>query len=238
MARPTAPPASGCWTTGDAAPLAGLLGPAVSVVEAFTDDEQPTLLAGERSLVSGAIPSRVAEFTSARRCARDALAALGSPPVPILSGPHREPLWPTGIVGSITHCLGYRAAAVAPASGGRALGIDAEPNLPLPDGVLDIVARPDERAAVALLTDAVPDVAWDRLLFSAKESVYKAWFPVTGTWLGFEDAEISVGDGTFVVSIDAPRPCLAAAPAPQVMMGRWTFHVERQLLLTCVARSE
>ena len=236
-ARPTAPPASGCSTPADALPLTGLLSTAISVVETFADDDRPDLYRGERALVAGAVQRRVAEFATARRCARDALTAFGER-VPILAGPDREPLWPAGVVGSITHCAGYRAAAVAPVSAGLALGIDAEPNLPLPDGVLAVVTRPAERQAVAARQAAMPSIAWDRLVFSAKESVYKAWFPLTGTWLGFEDAELTIGSGTFSATIDAAPSRGPAGSVPRIMTGRWTLDVRRQLLLTCVERWE
>ena len=106
------------------------------------------------------------------------------------------------------------------------------------DGVLEVVTRPAERAAVAARLTALPSIAWDRLVFSAKESVYKAWFPSVGTWLGFEDAELAIGEGTFCATIDAQPSRVPAGSAPRMMVGRWTLDVERQLLLTCVERSE
>ena len=92
----------------------------------------------------------------------------------------------------MTHCAGYRAAArrPRPATWPR-VGIDAEPHGPLPDGVLDAIALARGAAALARLA-ARPDVRWDRLLFSAKESVYKAWFPLTRRWLGFEAEGLNV----------------------------------------------
>jgi 4'-phosphopantetheinyl transferase EntD len=94
------------------------------------------------------------------------------------------------VVGSITHCAGYRACAAAHERDVRTIGLDAEPHDRLPDGVLGAISSPGERARLAALTAAVPAVCWDRLLFSAKESVYKAWFPLTGRWLGFEEAAV------------------------------------------------
>lgn len=92
----------------------------------------------------------------------------------------------------MTHCAGYRAAAAARARDVVTIGIDAEPHAVLPDGVLDVVALPEERAWIYELARSAEEVHRDRLLFSAKESVYKAWFPLTGRWLGFEDAELVV----------------------------------------------
>jgi len=90
-------------------------------------------------------------------------------------------------------------AAVAFAHDADAIGIDAEPDEPLPDGVIDIVASPAERRRLRALP--VRGVSWDRLLFSAKESVYKAWYPRERSWLGFEDADVALGDGVLTAEI-------------------------------------
>jgi 4'-phosphopantetheinyl transferase EntD len=112
------------------------------VVTAVARDEEleTELYAVERRAVHDAVPARRREFRTGRACARRCLERLGRPPGPIGCGPRGEPLWPTGVVGSITHCAGLRACAVAPAAAVRALGIDAEPNAPLPDGVAEVIA--------------------------------------------------------------------------------------------------
>ena len=96
------------------------------------------------------------------------------------------------MVGSITHTTSFRAAAVAPRSLVASIGIDAEPNEPLPDGVEDVVTVPGEPEMLAALARAFPATHWGRVLFSAKESIYKAWYPLTGRWLGFEDARLTI----------------------------------------------
>lgn len=78
----------------------------------------------------------------------------------------------------MTHCDGYRAAAVARRETIASIGIDAEPHAALPDGVEKLTALPEERMALTRLAVTHPHIHWDRLLFSAKESVYKAWFPL------------------------------------------------------------
>jgi 4'-phosphopantetheinyl transferase EntD len=188
--------------------IAALLPPVVAVVEAYTDEPGEPAFAGEEVLVANAVPARRREFVTARRCAREALARLGRPGVPIRSGPCREPLWPAGVVGSITHCAGYRAAAVAPAAELAGIGIDAEPHGPLPRDVLEMAALPAERELLGRLFDRRPSVHWDRLLYSAKESVYKAWYPLTGRWLGFLDARLRIepaGSFTARVLVDGSR---------------------------------
>lgn len=163
------------------------------VRSAYALDDPPaaTLYPAEAELVANAVPKRRSEFTTVRHCARTALAALDMPPAPILRGDRGAPIWPRGIVGSLTHCAGYRAAAVARDADVTGIGIDAEVHGPLPDGVFDLVSLPEEREHLTDLAAEHPETWWERLLFSAKESVYKVWFPRTGEWLGFEEASLT-----------------------------------------------
>jgi len=132
--------------------IGSLLPPGVVAYEEFSDLPGEPPFPGEQALIAKAVEGRRREFITARRCARRALADLGHPPAPILSGTRREPLWPAGISGSITHCAGYRAAAVAPARHLAGLGVDAEPNGPLPDGVEESVAAAGEREQLRALS--------------------------------------------------------------------------------------
>jgi 4'-phosphopantetheinyl transferase EntD len=183
-----------------------LLPETVVAVEAFDDTETASLFPGEEALVAGAVENRRREFATARRCARQALATLGRPPTAILSGPSREPLWPTGIVGSITHCAGYRAAVVARDTDLLTVGIDAEPHEPLPGGVLEAIALPREIAMLSALRHDERAICWDRLLFCAKEAVFKAWYPITGRWLDFSEADIELGPTGFVATLLVSGP--------------------------------
>lgn len=146
------------------------------------------LSAEERRSLGGAVEKRRREFVTGRACARRALSRLGIGAGPIPSGSHGEPRWPPGVVGSITHCHGYRACAVALKGNVLSLGIDAEPHAALPRGVLEQVAFGRELDAVT----SAAEVRMDRLLFSAKEAVYKAWFPLARRWLGFEDVAVEI----------------------------------------------
>jgi 4'-phosphopantetheinyl transferase EntD len=182
-----------------------LLPPYVACVECKGDDPTAELLPAEAAQLGRAVEKRVREYATARTCARRALAALGAAPQALLKGPHREPLWPAGYIGSITHCEGYRGAAVARCREAATLGIDAELHEPLPAGVLAMVTLPAERE---WLERAPSGIHWDRLIFSAKESLYKAWFPLTHEWLDFRDACVGIcpADGTFHVRLLVPPP--------------------------------
>jgi 4'-phosphopantetheinyl transferase EntD len=211
-----------------------ILPSSVVAIEARYDPLDATLFPEERSVVDHAVEKRRREFTTARACARVALGKLGLPPLPIPTGERGEPLWPTGIVGSITHCDGYRACAVGRSAGVVTVGIDAEPNAALPDGLLADIARPEELPWLSPLRRNFPEVHWDRLLFSAKEAVYKAWFPLAKSWLGFEDAIVTVSPrgGTFAARLLVMGPLLGDG---QLMgfSGRWL--VRDGLIVTAIA---
>ncbi|KPI14680.1 4'-phosphopantetheinyl transferase [Actinobacteria bacterium OK074] len=221
-----------------------LPGPVVAV-EAYGDEAatDAPLYPEEEALIVRAVAKRRREFTAVRACARRAMDKLGVPPQPVLPGERGAPQWPDGIVGSMTHCDGYCAAALVRATELASLGIDAEPHAVLPDGVLDSVALPAERTRLRELAAAHPAVHWDRLLFSAKESVYKAWFPLTGKWLDFAEADIEVFPGT-AGDTGAPGPAgtlraTLLVPGPvvdgrrvDVFEGRWT--VRRGIVATAM----
>ncbi|WP_341717398.1 4'-phosphopantetheinyl transferase superfamily protein [Micromonospora sp. FIMYZ51] len=210
-----------------------ILPPAVVVVESRTDPDEVTLFPEEEAVIARAVQKRRREFSTVRDCARRALGQLGLAPAPILPGVRGAPVWPDGVVGSMTHCDGYRGAALARSTEIASIGVDAEPHAPLPEGVLDAIALPDERVRTATLTAGQPTICWDRLLFSAKESVYKAWFPLTGRWLGFEEADIELDPaGTFVARLLVPGPLLGGKPVSS-FHGR--FLIDQGLLLTTIA---
>lgn len=206
----------------------------VRAVDTTTDASEDSLWPAERAVLERAVPKRRIEFATVRVCARAALAELGVPAAPILPGARGAPGWPAGIVGSMTHCAGYRGAAVASDRFAASIGIDAEPHGPLPDGVLEAIARPEERSWLAELALSAPRVHWDRLLFSMKESVYKAWFPLTGKWLDFEGASITVepSAGAFTAVLQVPGPVLNGRELT-TFTGR--FSTSDSLVLTAIA---
>ena len=210
-------------------PLAGLavevVPEQVATADSFGDSDESHLFPEELAAISKAWEKRRREFTTVRVCARKALAELGQPPVPMLSGTRNAPRWPSGIVGSMTHCDGYRAAAVARASHLRGIGIDAEPNGPLPEGVLETIALPSEAGWAEKGTPERTPVHRGRLLFSAKESVYKTWYPLIGTELDFLDAEISFTETT--PSPAAPSSSSASSGASPQAAGEFSARLLR-----------
>lgn len=245
--------------------IADLLPPAVAAVESAGHLPEPglVLFPVEEAVMHTAGPRRRAEFAAGRLCARAALARLGVPAAPILPGPAGQPRWPAGVTGSITHCAGYRACAVARTTDVAAIGIDAEPDAALPAGLIDMVATGPERAwirrhaaarrgtgvAGAGLPDTggpgagprdaggpgagPPAVCWDRLLFSAKEAACKLWYPLTGQWPGLRAAVIGLAT-TGTFTVCLPGPGPGAGDRPATQLtGRWL--ASGGLIVTAIA---
>lgn len=199
--------------------LQTLFSDAVVAVETRQEQLDDSLLWPEEAAALGeVVPGRRWDWVMGRRCAREAMASLGIEPAPVLAGEKRQPLWPSGVVGAITHTHGYAAAAVASDRRVDSIGVDAEPDEALPAGVLRRIAFDVDHHW--LDTDVGAGVAHPpRLLFSIKEAVYKAWYPLTGTWLGFEDARVRVEPATtsFEAEIRIDGPVTS-------MGGRYTSH--------------
>jgi 4'-phosphopantetheinyl transferase EntD len=211
--------------------LEDLLPGNVACVEVRGDNPLACLFSEEADQFGWAVESRVKEFTTARSCARRALSKLGLPETPILRGPNREPLWPSGVVGSITHCEGFRAAVVGKGSDLLTVGIDAEIHEELPAEVFPHVCIEPE---LVWLANAPKGVHWDRVLFSVKESVYKAWFPLTQRWLGFDDVAVTLrpADGTFHARLLVDSPAIDGEVLTE-FSGR--FMVQKRLILTATS---
>lgn len=206
----------------------------VAAAELREDPPELEPLPDEEPLIARSVAKRRNEFVTVRHCARIALSELGVPPAPILKGDKGEPCWPDGVVGSLTHCEGFRGAVVGRASEVRSVGIDAEPHGVLPDGVLDAVSLAEERRALSAMPDGLH---WDRILFCAKEATYKAWYPLTRRWLGFEDAHIVFdvdadgASGEFVSRVLIDPAALSGPPLTE-LRGRWS--VRDGLALTAI----
>ena len=148
--------------------------------------------AEERGAVAGAGDRRRREFLAGRACAHAALAAIGRDEGPIGVGRDRQPLWPPGVVGSISHAGDWAGAVVARASAARGVGFDFE--------VLDPPLGPDVERLVGVGPAAGPggearhplERYRSKIAFSAKESVYKCVYPATGWPLDFADVTVEV----------------------------------------------
>lgn len=202
-----------------------LFPPSVAIAEADTST-LGELSPIEEQEVIGVSPRRREEFRAGRAAARAALAALGLPGAD-LPRVGRRPLWPSGFVGSISHCPGLCLAAAARERDFQAVGLDVEVRRRVRAHLHDKVCTPAERAWMAAGGHGAETAT---LLFSAKEATYKCLNPLTGARLAFGDVEVSVdlGSGSFVASVSA-----AVAPELSRLFGRFVF--EEDHLLTGVA---
>lgn len=190
------------------AAIKALAGPRLAVAVEPVDSDNG-LFPDEAKAVAQAISKRRAEFAAGRRAARRALAALGEPEVCIPAAPDRRPLWPKGLTGSISHDAGLAIAAVALTRDFRGIGMDLTVARPLPPGVDREILTDDERHLGGLEACMV---------FSAKETLFKALYPDVGVFFGFDAAEIrpDLARGKFAAKL---RRNLGPWPAGQCFHG-------------------
>jgi 4'-phosphopantetheinyl transferase EntD len=163
----------------------------VGVAVLQLSDEAFPLFPEEAQTIGNAVAKRRIEFAAGRHCARLAMAQLGHPARAIPSGPDRAPIWPSGLVGSITHSTELCAAAVARSDCFRSVGIDTEPIEAIPAELADEILRSDE--ADELDRNDRPDGAdWPTLYFCLKEAAYKAFYPICRRIVGFQDMRVRV----------------------------------------------
>jgi 4'-phosphopantetheinyl transferase EntD len=164
--------------------------PGVACAVRSIDCELNPLWPAELSTTSNMSAKRLREFSAGRSCARKALAHLGHAEVALPVGPGRAPLWPAGLIGSISHTAEIAIAVVARQAQLRSLGIDVESADALEPDLLELVCGQDERTALAV-GELEPGLG-AKLIFSAKESVYKCLWPLTGVFLEFHDIAIRI----------------------------------------------
>lgn len=194
-------------------------------------DASYALYPEEQNAVAKAVPKRRIEFASGRKAARVALQYLGCTAGPIPSATDRQPVWPEGVVGSISHANGFAAALVGRACNVAGLGIDIEGKAPLKDEILSYVLTPTERARAAK-QPRLGGITVCKATFVAKEAIFKAIYPITNRFFGFQDAEVSLSaDGHWIASL-APG-VLPEADACSLQTGR--FVVLDDLVVASVA---
>jgi 4'-phosphopantetheinyl transferase EntD len=157
-------------------------------------DHTADLHEAELALIERAADLRKREFSTGRRLAHHLLARLIPDHGPLLRGPQREPSWPPGTVGSISHSAGLCAVSVGSSESFRGIGLDlqiASPALGLASSILSDSELASRHSAQQL-----------RLKFSAKEAVFKCLFPINGSYLAFRDLTVALGDAqcTFTAS--------------------------------------
>ena len=193
-----------------------------SVADAASGDVFPS----EWQVVASANPRRQRDFLNGRVCARACLRVLGVPDQPLVVGERGLPIWPAGIGGSISHCDGLCVAIAARDTALRGIGIDAEARGRVRRDLEGLVLTAGERCAFAAQADLEPG-DWLTVVFSAKEAFYKAQFPVTQAFLGFQEVSVALGDGSFSLTLERSLPGLG--PAGSAFPGAFVL-AERHIL--------
>lgn len=199
------------------------LGPDVIVEHRRIPSHPPPLFPEEEAWITRAIPKRRREFAAGRWCARQALARLGLPDVPLPPAPDRLPRWPAGVVGSIAHSDTICIAAVAWRERVQALGVDAEPWQPLDAELWPLIGTPTELRWLMRQPPRLRGYLM-RALFSAKEATYKCQYPLTGAPLDFPDLEVALDlpGGRFTVTFR--RSPGASFPTGASLYGALLLH--------------
>lgn len=191
-----------------------------------------TLYPVEARVCAGWRESRQREFATGRYCAHRAMERLGAPQVPVGRDSNGAPVWPPGVVGSISHTRGLAFAVAAPARVVRAVGIDVECiQSPASAEALTHVLRPEEWDWLARYPRAERGL-WVTVFFSARESIYKCVYGLSGIRLGIDDVTlvpVTANGRSGTVLFDF---CLAANDPKGGLIGR--FCVTGAYVLTSV----
>ena len=191
----------------------------VVVEDALPSATDARLFPEEEAVIARAIEKRRREFTAGRACVRRAFAKLGVPAVAVPNDERRAPVWPDGVVGSISHTGDYCAVVVARRADVSAVGLDVEKDEGVAERLWERICTEEELAFVRA-RDAIERGWWVRLLFSAKESFYKCQYLVTEKYLGFHDVTVSLDPDArrFEVTLDVDA---GAIPRGETLGGGW-----------------
>jgi 4'-phosphopantetheinyl transferase EntD len=152
----------------------------------------PIMLLPEEAGACGTFRAkRLEEFTAGRLCARGALGELGLPGYAVRRNTDGTPHWPEGVVGSITHTIGFCGAIAGSRERFAGLGIDAEIVSRVTPDVWSQALTPDEITRISGLPSAEHERA-AAIIFSAKEAFYKCQHRVTGAWLDYSDVSVEL----------------------------------------------
>lgn len=223
-------------TARRSARLAALFPPGVEVFTLDDREPVPGLLPAESGAIADAVPKRRAEFARGRSCARAALHELGigsEGGIPV--GPDRAPVWPSGAIGSITHCDGLVAAAACRADRFVGIGLDAERRGPLDPRLVERIAT-DLELARAGESGLVPQAELPRLVFSAKEVVHKCIHPGTQIALAFLDVLVTFDHAHRAFAVEAVGAGARAIAELARIDGRYWFDADHLVTAGVVRR--
>lgn len=191
----------------------------------------------EEALIVKAVDKRKREFRAGRNCAHCLMKAAGIQCDALLKGKQREPKWPAGWVGSISHTQGLCVVAIAPMNRFKSIGLDVEQASPLGDDVRNMIcSAPEQDRLSRLAFTAGQEFAskpMDKVIFSAKESIHKTYFPLNYHTLDFLDAlvDIDVANSSFEATIINPEP----SPRVPIKMLQGKYCIDKNYVATFIS---
>lgn len=147
----------------------------------------------EVEMITPAVAKRVAEFKTGRLLARRALNVFGIREWPLLADSQRCPIWPEGIVGSITHTKDFCAVVIGLKKDWAAIGIDMEQSGRIQEKLWNMLFTEQEKDFLANLPLKEQSL-WATCFFSAKEAFFKYQFPITRLRVSFKPVELVVAE--------------------------------------------
>ncbi|MES9945810.1 MAG: 4'-phosphopantetheinyl transferase superfamily protein [Candidatus Thiodiazotropha sp.] len=207
--------------------LSPLFPPSVVIVNSTEEMWLKPLCIDEEQLIEGSVTKRQREFRAGRNAAHAALRQLDAPAGPLLRGTKRQPIWPDGFIGSISHCNDNCVAACAIAGEIVSLGIDVEPLEPLKPGIARYIDTDEDKAFMQRHKDLPP-----RLIFSAKESLYKCYYPLVERFFGFQSVSLDIDASRQQFQFRPSTACTIEFPQNLHFHGRYLI-TERHLYTGC-----
>ena len=194
----------------------------------------------EAASIAHAIAPRRREFAAGRACARDALVQLGLPRVSIPMGHRRQPIWPTGFIGSISHCPELCCAVATSANEAASIGIDVDLAELLPSRLTGIICSDREVARLPKTSSPISDL-WTKIIFCTKEAFFKCYYPITEKFIDFSEVDIDITvlspqSGTFTAEFSGQEGYFFSHRATQdyKFSGRWQL-IEKVILASAWA---
>lgn len=154
----------------------------------------------EIDCIRDASPERGAEFLTGRELARTLFRQFDLVDCPILPGARRAPIWPVNATASIAHAGDTCVAVAALRSRFCTLGVDIEPAATIEESLWPTICTPTEIKHIRTASGDQGTLV--TLLFSAKESLYKAIFPLTGFELDFQHVSITPRNGESLLDVE------------------------------------
>lgn len=200
-----------------------------------TADNSADLSVAESVAVATMAPRRIASYSTGRYLSRRLLQAAGFDGFDLLPGDEREPCWPAGVVGSISHTDSWCLAAISTAARYRNIGVDLEQLQPMDNATRELVLTPQERVEVENLPAlaatkqdvssdsvyAMKSSAWPSILFSIKESLFKCSYPLDRQWIDFHQVSVSIDPAHWRYTARFKQPTSLATNDHSQLIGRF-----------------